>query len=804
MSYRFFVIISLVACSMGSNAQEPQLRISKTDLGYNFTSEAGSAPDFRKWGHDKRLVAPGLDKYATGATAGNDQFIAIWPLESNNTSIRAAHINNIELVYNDKPIYTVDLTGNALNRKFLAISLKYLKDEVPSGSMVSVRITYVDGTHREYFFTYENMRQPCFDKDSVRRLVMDSCKNCCDDNLIVYDARCKKLYTLQNGKIREIKQLSQVKVHYNRALKFLIIRVNRYLNNISLDMDDISNVSSAPTLISTYLLGGSGAIGNMAQGIGSAAEKNGNPGGLPNKDVITNAGANLTENQQQTVDDLKVNAPVGAEFYKVKTKLPNNFSTDILLKPGLTDSSYALHYKILSYNRANDLALLKPSGNKVPTNNNVNAAVASSLANSLFQQVGIIVKSITVSSFLADLFSFKRSYDSLVDDQIRAYSICSDSFPCCSPGRQKTFSDLDLQLFNLDTEYVALKQQLSKLDANATQKPPPAGQNPPPLTCCVVCMTCSGASTDADNKSKSGKGATTDPNAALDSLWATFKKVTQQQMINLILFHNNLVKDNLSFMSAPIYPQGEGLNVNLAISTMDTAAKLGVPMQNDQTHFNLVVISKPEFGFSAGTFYAWGNNFRYTKYEYLQVPSAGVVQTNSPYKLMPSGTASNVIGADALANIGYKVCTAASLGLSAGIGVTIESKPRVAYLLGFTTALGNIQQFYFSIGWAVLPVNTLKSDQNPNANVFYATNPGDIQYNSKLKTGGFVSLSYTLFKTKSTKYGSYTASPKAKAAPAGKGGNGMPSVSFQFNSGGSGGSGGTPSSGNGSSDPKKK
>jgi hypothetical protein len=844
---KFSPSATLIVCSLmmfayaKSQTPDVELRISNTDFNYRY-SKTAQVPNISP-GRMNRIAGEelALDTYGPLPMANSKQFLLVQPLINDSpATFRQAKIKYVIFNPGSSPD-RIDIDDNSISsgRTFLPISLSFLNDCKP-GELIKVEIHFDPALKTNVKTYYFSCALPLSEEDQVKSEIKKSCSQCSDDNLIIYDQRCKQLYTFRNDVVEKVKSLSRIKVYYNQPLKFEILHVNRYINNIALEMDDISNVSTTPPLINTYLLGGGGSLTGVVQNISNQATKtpaitppSPKGGAQPTSTPVgsTNENAQFVPQvvDKLTGDDNPKHLSLALKNTKLSTNQISDYFSTKMKNPslllGISKKGKPVKVKIINIDTAQrKLTIETPDTKtkkaiqqmKVITSKDVikstpkappakNATADTSTASKPAAPYSAAAADSIRNRFLSGLFEFREKYDQLLDNEVLAYSACTDNLPCCGMEPGATLSDLDLLLFRLDTEYVSLKRVF--VQSNPPTKPDSPSQGTPkpnPVTtnttstCCIICTSCPSSSSDP-SKDKSSKDKSTDPNAELDSLWASFKKITQEQLMKLVLFHNNLVKDNLSFISAPIYPQGEGLNINLEISTQDSAAKYGIPVQDDQTHFNLIVLHKIGFSFSTGTFYTWGKNLTSTKYEYQQVPAVGsVVQTTSPYKLLSTGVSSTALGVSALANVAYKVCTVASLGGSLGVGATIESKPRIAYFFGPTAAIGNQQQFYFTFGIDEIPVNSLQG--NPSSNIYYSSNPGNVQYNSKLQMGWFFSLTYTIFKTKSSKYGSYTATPKA-SAPAGKGSNSLPSVSFQFNTANGGSSGNSDPSTSGS---KKK
>ena len=606
------------------------------------------------------------------------------------------------------------------------------------------------------------------------------------EHLIVYDEKSKAFFNVLNGKYQRINDLGDVDIIYNQVLKLYVIRVNRYLKDITVTLDDISYTSNAPSLIQNYLLGtGTGELNSLENLLNIKSNNSGNG----NFEFMSSSISNI---KSTILDSAFRNINTTTMLINDKTEVPVFLNTDTITKV-INLSPAALHMKGIFAK-----AIINKNFTLINSKNEKVNAADLKLESTPVNEVDLT--NIEIMSFLDELYVFRRKYDSLIENELKAYNDCTDSFKCCgSLINQMSFSDLDLDLFDLERDYSSLKYLLSNNSSKSNDtnsvKQNAVNNNPKPAYSYKInkidCSNC--FNIDSTNSSEKSKSPSKPANnySEIDSIWSSFKKITQDQLFKLVAFQNNMTSNNLEYSTSPIYPQGDAFSISLNISTLDSAAKLGLPRYISPTStLSFKVIHKWQFSFSSGLFYAFGSNFKSAIYGFQQVPTIGnTIQTNSPYKLVQSGTASSILGLNAMTNIVYKFTKDFTFGFSIGTGITIESQPRIAYLAGLTSSIGNKQLFHINLGTSLLPINQLKSNYNIGQNIYYATNPGNDIYNKKIELGCFLSLSYTLFNLKTSSKTSSTSANKTASA-SGKS-SGQPSVSFQFNSGSSSNSGST-------------
>jgi hypothetical protein len=238
----------------------------------------------------------------------------------------------------------------------------------------------------------------------------------------------------------------------------------------------------------------------------------------------------------------------------------------------------------------------------------------------------------------------------------------------------------------------------------------------------------------------------------LEKIWNSIIKPTDEQIMKLVLFNNNLVAEHFSYTAPPIYPQGNRIRFGLRISPRDSLHSLIskwniMPLYNDSISFDLPVLYKPYVSFSTGPFLGFGKNLYNESYAWQPQPdNHNVIPDSAQFKLVSTGRIYNPIGFAAIANIGIKFSNFFGLGGSIGVGVTVETKPRPAYLGGVSLFIGNKQQFTVTYGIAAMQMDRLKTDLYPDmTKTLYNSNPGNVSYTKKLEFGQFISITYTAF-----------------------------------------------------------
>lgn len=222
----------------------------------------------------------------------------------------------------------------------------------------------------------------------------------------------------------------------------------------------------------------------------------------------------------------------------------------------------------------------------------------------------------------------------------------------------------------------------------------------------------------------------------------------------LIIFINNMVLQNNSYTSDYISLNGNMLDLTINIASKDSIFKyFSLPeYKNNPLQIQIPIIGKPFVSFSSGSFIALGKNMQNKTYTWQETVGNNNTVDSSKYTLVESGYSLLPFGFCALGNLEWKLCRSFGLGSSAGVGLTIEKSPRLAYLGGVSLFFGDLRQFTITGGFAGIQVNKLTNNfQTVSDNqIIYTTKP-NIDYFKDFKVGGFISLTYTPFKVYKTK-----------------------------------------------------
>ena len=175
-------------------------------------------------------------------------------------------------------------------------------------------------------------------------------------------------------------------------------------------------------------------------------------------------------------------------------------------------------------------------------------------------------------------------------------------------------------------------------------------------------------------------------------------------------------------------------------------------IKNDPLQIQIPIVGKPFVSFSSGSFIALGKNMQNKTYAWQETVGNNNTVDSSKYTLVESGYTLPPMGFCALGNLEWKISRSFGLGGSAGVGLSIEKSPRLAYLGGVSLFFGDMRQFTITGGFAGMQVNKLSNNfQTVSDNqTIYSSKP-NIDYYKEFKVGGFISLTYTPFKVYKTK-----------------------------------------------------
>jgi hypothetical protein len=229
---------------------------------------------------------------------------------------------------------------------------------------------------------------------------------------------------------------------------------------------------------------------------------------------------------------------------------------------------------------------------------------------------------------------------------------------------------------------------------------------------------------------------------------------SEDDLKKLIVFINNMVIQNNSYTSDYISLNGNMLDLTINIASKDSIYKyFSIPeYKNDPLQIQIPILGKPFVSFSSGSFIALGKHLQNKSYAWQETIGNNNTVVDSNYTLVESGYTLPPMGFCALGNLEWKVTRSFGLGGSAGVGLSIEKSPRLAYLGGVSLFFGDLRQFTITGGFVGMQVNKLTNNFQTVADnqVIYTSKP-NIDYYREFKVGGFISLTYTPFKVYKTK-----------------------------------------------------
>jgi len=564
-----------------------------------------------------------------------------------------------------------------------------------------------------------------------------NCTTCNDNSNLVYDFKCKNFWIKTGNGYNRVNNLSQVTTNYNQPFKIQVINLNRYLYDVDIKTEQVDFGSETPALFNQLFIGGSGTIDKLL-------------GSLSNTFNVQSANSSnvaAIESFKAVPDTVMQVNPVTLEEERV------------LVQPDPLAVALAAYY--------------------------------------------------------ANLKNFKNEYYKLLDNEITTNSACpSTQFKCCGDLTPITFSEYSQLLDALTANYTTVQGALAQIINNkptleASKKEIETEKKDVEQKQKTLDELKAKLALDPKNKElqkqvadqqklveacrpiKVIKSELTDVNQQIDQAnnyagqkpqieeqWKNLNAFTEQQLMRLILIHNNMLTQHLSYTSPPIYPQGNYLSLDMSVTGNDSslAAKWGtMPLDNDEIHLDLFVRWKPYVHFSSGLFAGFGNKLKSDIYSWQPQydPSTNVMPDSTGSLLVENGRSIPPIGFAAFANIGTKVAPWFGFGGSIGVGVSIEKKPRPVYMAGLSAYFGDKQQFNLTLGAALSTVNKLNTSVYKDLDKVVYASTKDIDYNQKLAVGGFVSLTYTFYtignrvglRSGSKKRGNTLSTP-AKPAPA--------------------------------------
>jgi hypothetical protein len=227
---------------------------------------------------------------------------------------------------------------------------------------------------------------------------------------------------------------------------------------------------------------------------------------------------------------------------------------------------------------------------------------------------------------------------------------------------------------------------------------------------------------------------------------------SEDDISKLFLFVSNMVETNSEYVQTPIPIQGNAVEFTIQAKPNDSSLlkKWNTsPLYNDSFVVEIPIFWKPFVSFSSGSYFSLGKKLFNKTYDWQVLPTANnTVSDSSKYKLTESGYTPPSFGFAALINIEVKASAMIGFGFSAGVGLTIEKKPRPSYLAGGSLFIGDRKQLVLTGGIAAMQMDRLRNNlQAAHDQQIVYSYKAPIEYYKEIKTGAFVSLTYTPFTT---------------------------------------------------------
>ena len=229
---------------------------------------------------------------------------------------------------------------------------------------------------------------------------------------------------------------------------------------------------------------------------------------------------------------------------------------------------------------------------------------------------------------------------------------------------------------------------------------------------------------------------------------------SDKEIKRVIVFLRNMVIQNQTYLKDYIPLNGNKLDLKISIASKDSIFKyFSIPeYKNDPIRIEIPILWNPFVSFSSGSFVGLGKNLLNKTYTWQAKTGNNNTIDSSKYTLVEKGYTLPPMGFAALGSVEWKASNSFGIGVSVGVGLTIESTPRLAYLAGGSLFFGELRQFAITGGFVGMQVNKLSNNfqEITDNQVIYRSNP-NVEYYKELKVGGFISLTYTLFKASKSK-----------------------------------------------------
>lgn len=219
----------------------------------------------------------------------------------------------------------------------------------------------------------------------------------------------------------------------------------------------------------------------------------------------------------------------------------------------------------------------------------------------------------------------------------------------------------------------------------------------------------------------------------------------QGKLQKLLLYVNAMTTQSQSYVKTLPKLEGTELKLKVRVDARDSLVKRFGYLESGNyiIPYSFPIIGYWYLSFSSGSFIGAGKDYRTKEYDWRKVPGeGGVIGSDSKYELAESGRQPNPVGFNALANLQWKADVGFGLGFCAGVGVTVEDDPRLAYMGGLSFSFGKTRNIVLSTGPMYTRVNV---KDNTLLEGYLYENRESIKYYQEYKPGWFVSLTFTPF-----------------------------------------------------------
>lgn len=371
------------------------------------------------------------------------------------------------------------------------------------------------------------------------------------------------------------------------------------------------------------------------------------------------------------------------------------------------------------------------------------------------------IKYTDLANHLAEIRENTAKLQSLLDEQKKIVESNTKAINDCKTNK-KSLSDNKTALSKLDSEIKKLEEEIKKLSGDDKKKKEEELENKRKENEKLKGDREKSEKSIADNCGEEKETQYANDKENAEKVLSDFNAIntllnnlpTEKELKKIIVFLRNMVETNNSHTSDYISLNGNMLELIINIESKDSIFKhFSIPdYKNDPLQIQIPILRKPFVSFSSGSFMAIGKHLQNKTYDWQGTIGNNNIISDSNFTLVESGYSLPPMGFCALGNLEWKITRSFGLGGSAGVGLTIEKTPRMAYLGGGSLFFGDLRQFTITGGFVGMQIDKLTNNFQTVADnqVIYTSSP-DIKYYKEFKVGGFVSLTYTPFKVYKTK-----------------------------------------------------